>query len=435
MAMQDLMNNETPGLLDLLTNGITKNPGLDAMGRTFDNAKNYLTSGTSTAGYNNSQTKNQEFMANTPFTKQPGINYTGQAVSQPAPTVLPTVYGTNKPIMDNSQQVFQNPNQTGQNKYQYNGPIQTLFGSANFGNGNNQSQGNFNTNTGDLMGNYKFNQDNYNQDLRNTANQNVSNLDTQWRERTNNMLTGSIGDMLTMSMQGNQDRQMMRKNQADFTNANNLASKNLEQQNQLGLQDLMSQRTTDLSQQNINNAQENQGVDNQYKYDYMDKYLLPQMRQQDANQRANLDLQQQMHSGDIFKSSLIQDAYKSLQPSQEILNSARQNIMGSEMGKIWKNQLDNKLGGMTNEKYNELINNSANQELGKEAQAKINYLNLISGNNNNSKQYGTEETKVILPDGTEKTTKIPLTSNNSNSVAKTTGKVFYDPKTGVTINN
>ena len=56
------------------------------------------------------------------------------------------------------------------------------------------------------------------------------------------MWNGSFTNMFQQAALGNQDRQMMRVAQQNCTNANQLASANLQQQNQLGLQDLMSQR-------------------------------------------------------------------------------------------------------------------------------------------------------------------------------------------------
>ncbi len=78
--------------------------------------------------------------------------------------------------------------------------------------------------------------------VRNSACEEVKRLDKQWRDRTSNMLNAGIGEMLTMAMLGNQDRQMMRVAQQNCTNANILASANLYQQNELKQQDLMSQR-------------------------------------------------------------------------------------------------------------------------------------------------------------------------------------------------
>lgn len=70
----------------------------------------------------------------------------------------------------------------------------------------------------------------------------VKRLDQQWRDRASTMWNGSFTNMFQQAALGNQDRQMMRVAQQNCTNANQLASANLQQQNQLGLQDLMSQR-------------------------------------------------------------------------------------------------------------------------------------------------------------------------------------------------
>lgn len=197
-------------------------------------------------------------------------------------------------------------------KYQNVQPFKTMFDSTGATNQQpaNQNAGN------PYMDNFKFNQDTFNQGLRDTANQGYQESRDNFLNIARNIKNASISDMMQMAIEGNQYRQDMRKNQADFTNANSLASKNLEQQNDSGLKDLINQRGTFNDQQRLNNDESrlrmeqerlNQqqlqtNTENNYKQDYLNRYLLPQLAQQQANQNAQMQFQRDLNAGNLLDS-------------------------------------------------------------------------------------------------------------------------------------
>lgn len=188
--------------------------------------------------------------------------------------------------------------------------------------GNNSFGGNnFNTDNGNLFGNFNFKQDQYNQNLRDTSKQNINQLDQDWRNRTNQMMGSNIGDFLTMAMQGNQDRNMMRVNQQDFSNANKYASDNLSQQNQLGLSDLQNQRQGYFQQQQANNQtfsndlSKNDSAEKQRQNDIENQYkqgmLNAQINQENAGNNLNYAIfnnNQRMNAPQLIQNDLISQA-------------------------------------------------------------------------------------------------------------------------------
>lgn len=188
--------------------------------------------------------------------------------------------------------------------------------------GNNSFGGNnFNTDNGNLFGNFNFKQDQYNQNLRDTSKQNINQLDQDWRNRTNQMMGSNIGDFLTMAMQGNQDRNMMRVNQQDFSNANKYASDNLSQQNQLGLSDLQNQRQGYFQQQQANNQtfsndlSKNDSAEKQRQNDIENQYkqgmLNAQINQENAGNNLNYAIfnnNQRMNAPQLMQNDLISQA-------------------------------------------------------------------------------------------------------------------------------
>lgn len=188
--------------------------------------------------------------------------------------------------------------------------------------GNNSFGGNnFNTDSGNLFGNFNFKQDQYNQNLRDTSKQNINQLDQDWRNRTNQMMGSNIGDFLTMAMQGNQDRNMMRMNQQDFSNANKYASDNLSQQNQLGLSDLQNQRQGYFQQQQANNQtfsndlSKNDSAEKQRQNDIENQYkqgmLNAQINQENAGNNLNYAIfnnNQRMNAPQLMQNDLISQA-------------------------------------------------------------------------------------------------------------------------------
>lgn len=197
-------------------------------------------------------------------------------------------------------------------KYQNVQPFKTMFDSTGATNQQpaNQNAGN------PYMDNFKFNQDTFNQGLRDTANQGFQESRDNFLNIARNIKNASISDMMQMAIEGNQYRQDMRKNQADFTNANSLASKNLEQQNDSGLKDLINQRGTFNDQQRLNNddsrlrleqerlnqQQLQTNTENNYKQDYLNRYLLPQLAQQQANQNTQMQFQRDLNAGNLLDS-------------------------------------------------------------------------------------------------------------------------------------
>ena len=427
-------SNSNFNLLGSIIGGITNNPGLDALGRTYDRTVNFLSKPSSYAGGNANNQGNQNLVSNTNFTPVAGVKYTNQGAVQPVtgPVVTLPSQTSSKPILDTAQQINQTP-VNNQPRYTYNGPINTPFGSTPMNNQPNTQVGSnqYNTNTGGLMGNFNFTNDSYNTGLRDTSKQDLNNYDQTWRDRTANMFNGSIADMLVSAQMGNQDRQRMRVAKADFTNANNLACRNLEHQNQSGLQDLISQRNTDMDSQKLAETTRNNQVDNQYKYDYINQYLQPQLAQQREQQQNNLAIERQKLQQGSLKSNLEQQVYNSYNPTDEQMAQYRNTAMNSDVCKVYKSQLDNKQ--ITQSEYDQKINDYTTGLARQNADAQANILNMIFNQSAMQKNQAMEDVETIAgPDGKPQqiTTKIKRPVGSGNSVAKTSGNTYVDTVAG-----
>lgn len=339
---------------------------------------------------------NGGFIANTP------IPFYAKKTSpvQTLPTQTSSV-----PIGDTAQQIYQNPLNNNTQKYSYNGPVNTIFGSANFGN-NNQPQGNqYNTDTGNLMGNYNFNQDKFNQDLRGTSKQDLGSLDQQYRDRVADLGNGSFFDLLRGSALANQDRQMMRVSQQDFSNANKYASDNLNQQNQLGLQDLISQRNTDMDSQRLAETTRNNNNENQYKNDYMNQYLQPQLKASIENQQSNQNIERQKLGQGSQKANIEQELYNShpSKMSSEQLQSYKDSVLKNPSQSIIQatEMLQQNIPG---------AKQMLEQEINKQAQEQA----LIDWNNKQTAYLSVYNPSALIKSGSNVETTDILTPDNEN---------------------
>lgn len=421
-------------IVGTILKGITNNPGIDAGVRTWNNAVNYLSNTPIAGGGTQNQfvgTKNQNnsdtsvFNPNTPIPSVP--KFSDPSTVQLVPNSNYTTQPVNNPVNN-----IPNTPQVSAPRYSYTGPINTIFGSTPMGNNNsNQSNGNqFNKNTGGLMGNFNFTQDQFNQGLRGTSKQDLGNLDTQYRNRVADLGNGSFFDLLRGSALANQDRQMMRVAQQDFGNANKYASDNLQQQNQLGLQDLISQRNTDMDAQRLAETTRNNNLDNTYKYDYMNQYLNPQLQASIQNQQVNQAIERQKLAQTGFKSDLERQIVNAYNPSNEQMNNFRNTALSSPEAQIFKSRLDS--GQDTPEVYNNNINNLTNSLARQEGDRLSQIYAILNNPGSLQKQVPTSEVKNTRDAkgniiSSEETIKGPA---NSNSVAKKTGNSLIDTVAG-----
>lgn len=188
--------------------------------------------------------------------------------------------------------------------------------------GNNSFGGNnFNTDSGNLFGNFNFKQDQYNQNLRDTSKQNLSQYEQNYLTSAKNAFTGDINDLYSNIIYANNARNMMRVNQQDFSNANKYASDNLSQQNQLGLSDLQNQRQGYFQQQQANNQtfsndlSKNDSAEKQRQNDIENQYkqgmLNAQINQGNAGNNLNYAIfnnNQRMNAPQLIQNDLISQA-------------------------------------------------------------------------------------------------------------------------------
>lgn len=188
--------------------------------------------------------------------------------------------------------------------------------------GNNSFGGNnFNTDSGNLFGNFNFKQDQYNQNLRDTSKQNLSQYEQNYLTSAKNAFTGDINNLYSNIIDANNARNMMRVNQQDFSNANKYASDNLSQQNQLGLSDLQNQRQGYFQQQQANNQtfsndlSKNDSAEKQRQNDIENQYkqgmLNTQINQGNAGNNLNYAIfnnNQRMNAPQLIQNDLISQA-------------------------------------------------------------------------------------------------------------------------------